>query len=119
TFIETVLAVQADVAAPGVFYVFRSGEDREAHLARAIRPYRQAIAAPWAAIALEQHRDVLEPLHRFLMERGRAPVKGELECEPQLIKRLGSLNRAMRLLHRVADASVWETVAISRQRDLL
>jgi DNA phosphorothioation-associated putative methyltransferase len=119
TFIETVLAVQADVAAPGVFYVFRSGEDREAHLARPTRPYRQAIAAPQAAIAFERHRDVLEPLHRFLMERGRAPVTGELECEPQLIQRLGSLNRALRLLRRVADASLWETAAVSRQRDLL
>jgi DNA phosphorothioation-associated putative methyltransferase len=119
TFIETVLGVQADAAAPGVFYVFRSPEDREAHLSRGVRMYRQAAAAMPPAVSFDHNRDILEPLHRFLIERGRAPVSGELEGEQQLVQRLGSLNRALRLLSRVADPRTWERAAIARQRDLL
>ena len=119
TFIEGVLGVQADVAAPGVFYVFRSPEAREAHLSHVIRPYRPTISAPPLTVAFDQNRDVLEALHRFMLERGRAPAAGELECEPQLIQRLGSVSRALRLLSRVADASIWERAAVCRQRDLL
>jgi DNA phosphorothioation-associated putative methyltransferase len=117
--IQETLAVEADAAGPGVFYVFRRPEDREGHLARVVRRTRHALAVPLPALAFEHNREVLEPLQRFLCERGRPPFPGELAEESLLVQRLGSLARAVKILARVADVRIWEQVAIARQRDLL
>ncbi len=42
--IQDTLAVEADAAGPGIFYVFRRPEDREAHLARSVRRSRHVSA---------------------------------------------------------------------------
>ncbi len=56
--VEECLGVQADAAAPGVFYVFRLATDREAHLAR-LPHRRQASAAAPPSFTLDRNRDVL------------------------------------------------------------
>ena len=117
--IEATLGVEADAAAPGVFYVFRSSENREAYRARQVRrvPTSRISIAPTAAF--EQNRELLEPLLRFLSERGRPPAAGELDIEDQIASRLGSMSRAIKLLSRVSDPTSWERAALARQRDLL
>ena len=117
--IESTLAVDADAAGPGVFYVFRRPEDREAHLARSVSRQRHLSARTIPTLTLEQDGEVLGPLLRFLTEHGRPPALGELSEEQRLVQRLGSINRAVKLLSRVADAKVWEQAALARQRDLL
>lgn len=117
--IQEMLGVDADAAGPGVFYVFRRSEDRESHLARVVRRPRYESRRSIPTLASEQDRDVLEPLLRFLSERGRPPAAGELPEEPLIVQRLGSLTRAIRLLSRITNVETWEQTAISRQRDLL
>jgi DNA phosphorothioation-associated putative methyltransferase len=117
--VEDTLATETVAAGPGVFYVFRSDRLREQHLSRGIRrvaPSRRAIPP---TELLDGNRDLLDPLYSFLVERGRLPVAGELEQEPGIRSKFGSLARAVRLLRRVTDAGPWEAAAVNRQRDLL
>jgi DNA phosphorothioation-associated putative methyltransferase len=109
--IQTTLETDVDAAAPGVFYVFRNPSDREGHLSRVVRRTRFTSPRVTPTIAFEQHRDVLEPLLRFLSEQGRIPGPGELPEEETLIHRLGSLSRATKLLGRFTDPAVWERTA--------
>jgi len=117
--IQETLDVEADAAAPGVFYVFRTAEDRETHLASVSRRRRYVQITPLPTLTFDQNREVLEPLLRFMSERGRPPAPGELPEERSVVERLGSLTRAVKLLARVADVQIWERTAVSRQRDLL
>jgi len=117
--IEDSLGVQADVAAPGVFYVFRQATDREAHLARATRRRRYVAPAIPPSVLVDKHRTLLEPLLRFLTEHGRPPAAGELAEEASINETIGSLGRAVTLLARVVDVRSWEETAVTRQRDLL
>src|SRR3954469_9562897 len=117
--IEDSLGAQADVAAPGVFYVFRHVTDREAHLARATRRRRYAAPAIPPSLTFDQNRELLEPLLRFMAEHGRPPAIGELAEEISIKERIGSINRAIKLLARVVEVRAWEEAAVTRQRDLL
>jgi DNA phosphorothioation-associated putative methyltransferase len=117
--INATLHVDADVAGPGVFYVFRSPEAREAHLARAVCRVYAPRSLPASALALQNNREVFEPLLRFLSTRGRAPAPGELPEEAAIVERLGSIGRAIRLLGKAIGTASWEEVALARQRELL
>src|SRR5262249_27832949 len=117
--IEDTLEAQADAAAPGVFYVFRHQTDREEHLARATSRRRHAATVIPPSVTLDQNRELLEPLLRVMAEHGRPPVAGELAEESAIVARIGSLNRAIKLLARAADVRPWEDAALTRQRDLL
>lgn len=117
--VEQTLGVDADAAGPGIFYVFRSPEERERHLARGIRrSYTTRFQLP-PDVMLEKNREVLTPLLDFLSEYGRAPLQDELPSLPDIQKQFGSLARAIRLLDKAITDRPWEQVAINRQRDLL
>ena len=117
--IESTLQVEADAAGPGIFYVFRREEARELHLARAVRRVRVPRAEPAPFVTLEQNRELLEPLLKFLTEHGRAPDADELPAVAAVVNRLGSVARAIRLLSKAIEAKPWEGTALARQRDLL
>ena len=68
------------------FTSFEAPEDREARLARAVRRARYTPAVRVPTIAFEQNREVLEPILRFLNERGRPPASGELPEEPLVFR---------------------------------
>lgn len=119
SWIEDSLGIQADAAAPGVYYVFRHATDREAHLAGASHRRRYAPQAVPPTVTFDENRDLLEPLLQFLAEHGRPPAKGELAEELTIAERIGSVNRAIKLLMRVVDVRSWEETALTRQRDLL
>jgi DNA phosphorothioation-associated putative methyltransferase len=119
SWIQATLDVEADAAAPGVFYVFRTAEAREAHLARSLRrtPEYRPVLRP--EITVEKNRELLEPLLQFLATRGRAPAGEELAEGRAIVAQFGSVARAIRLLGRVVGTQTWEEVAVARQRELL
>lgn len=117
--IQATLGVDADAAGPGVFYVFRTPEARELHLARAVRRIHAPRFALAPTAALEKNRELFEPLLAFLSTRGRAPVEGELAEAAAIVNRLGSMSRAIRLLGKAIGTESWEEAATERQRQLL
>lgn len=117
--IQATLQVEADAAGPGVFYVFRNPEARELHLARAVRRVTAPRLTLAPHVALEQNRELFEPLLAFLATRGRSPVEGELPEAGAIVERLGSIARAIRILGKVVGTETWEKIAVERQRELL
>jgi DNA phosphorothioation-associated putative methyltransferase len=117
--IQATLQVEADAAAPGVFYVFRAPEARELHLSSSVRRFRDPRPAVTPALTLEKNRELFEPLLSFLASRGRPPVDGELPEAKAIIEQLGSIPRAIRLLGKAVGTQTWEQVAVARQRELL
>ncbi len=118
SWIESELGTPPDAAAPGVFFVFRDATAREGFLARA-STYSAPSPRQRITLSLDENRDLLQPLLDFLVERGRAPVAGELPSATEIGQRFGSIERAIRLLSHSTDASAWEKSALRRQRDLL
>ncbi|MEG3172148.1 DNA phosphorothioation-associated putative methyltransferase [Sphingomonas sp. ZB1N12] len=117
--IDEVLDVQSVAAAPGVFYVFRRDDARAGFLARR---FRRSSSGPHIRVSERlsvQHRDLLDGLAAFLIERGRLPASDELPCHDYLAAALGSVNRAYRLLVAVSDPAGWEEVRKARAEDLL
>lgn len=117
--IDGCLDVHSVAAAPGIFYVFRSPEDRSRFAAARFR--RQA-AAPRLQLSdrlAAEHRHLLDALSAFLLQRGRQPETGELSEEGRIIDALGSMRRAQRLLMTLSDAGTWNAVRHGRSEDLL
>ena len=116
--IDERLAEPAVAAGPGVFYVFRDAEDRIAFLAsRYQRRGRHHL--PTVESTIENHKELLRPLIKFFVERGRAPAEDELLGGYEIQERFGSLKRALRLVQRAHDAEAWRRVVTARGEDLI
>lgn len=117
--IDDTLGTASAVAAPGVFYVFRSGAQREAFAASR---YRRRVAIPRlrrSEVLLEEHESLLRPLMEFYADRGRLPAKGELDGAEAIRTALGSVKRAFATIRRVTGAESWQAVQDARSEDLL
>jgi DNA phosphorothioation-associated putative methyltransferase len=117
--VDAVLEVRSVVAAPGVLYVFRDEAARESF--QAARTRRQA-AAPRlrkSDVAFETHRHLLEPLMAFFSTRGRLPSPEEFELTEAVVRELGSLRRAFRVIQNVTSVEPWDRIRDERTQDLL
>lgn len=117
--IEANLGQPPVAAAPGIFYVFRSDEQR--HLFVSSR-YRRRLRAPsprMSDLLFEKHKPLFEILMSFFTSRGRLPVPGELAGSEQIINELGSLKRAFAVVRRVTGTEQWEIISTERRKDLL
>ena len=117
--IGDVLGEGAVPAAPGIFYVFRDGDAKEAFVSSR---YRRAAAVPRLRKAdelFEKHRNLLQPIMDFYAARGRLPEVSEVQGNPELVDVFGSAKRAFRVISVVTDASQWEKIRDERSQDLL
>lgn len=118
--IESTLGMQAQAAAPGIFYVFRDPAAAQQFLANRIHTYRPRIQIDPHAL-YDDHRDTLEPLFSFMRQHARSPRNGELDpASIEAIKEaIGSMGRAQQLIRRITDDAYWEQVAVQRRAELL
>jgi DNA phosphorothioation-associated putative methyltransferase len=119
TWIDQSLGVSSIAAAPGVFYVFRDATEAQRHLASRIR---RRIAVPRqrkSDVLYEQHRQILEALTAFFVQRGRLPEVHEIPEGQELVGELGSLKRAFAVVRRVTGEEQWEQIREERVQDLL
>lgn len=119
--IEATLATAVAAAGPGVFYVFRDEQRRQAFLAsRFSRPVRTFATATRARQA-EAHHDVLAPVVAFLTTRGRPPIAGELgnDDETRAADAFGTLRRAARTALLITNPTDLEHAQQLRRADLL
>jgi DNA phosphorothioation-associated putative methyltransferase len=117
--IDNILSVASVPAAPGVFYIFRDPELRQAFLASR---YRRQIAAPrqrQSDILFEQHKALFESLMAFITARGRLPDESELQESSLICQAVGSLNRAFGIVRRVTGEEAWSRIREERIQDLL
>lgn len=106
-------------AAPGIFYVFRDHDAKEAFISSR---YRRRTATPRLRKSdelFERHKDILQPLIDFVSARGRIPDPLELSVTPAIIENIGSIKQAFRVIRLVTDELQWEQIAEERSQDLL
>lgn len=118
-YIDEVLNVDAVPVALGIYFVFRSEQERESF--RALR-FRSGTTTPRVRIPskrFEDYQEQLAPLMAFVTERGRLPVKGELPDEPQLVSEFGSLRRAFKVILQATDEAEWDAIAYRHSLDIL
>ncbi len=117
--IDQTLGVSAVPAAPGIFYVFREEEARNAFLASRYR--RRAIAPRLTRpeTLFQQHETLLQPLIDFVTARGRLPAHDELADVSALKDVFGSTKRAFQVVQRVTEKERWDAIAEERKQDLL
>ncbi len=118
-YIDSVLGVDAVPAGLGIYFVFR--DETQAQAFRAARFHSRAVT-PRVRVRVrgfEDYRELLQPLMRFFSERGRLPVKGELEQEGEIIAEFRSLNRAFAVIQRATDRNEWSAITEKRRQDLL
>lgn len=117
--VETTLSAEAVAAAPGIFYVFRDNEQREAF--RASRS-RRRIAAPSFTLTEQRCRDhpeLVEGLIAFFTERGRLPLGHEISVSADIERVFGSIKRAFGAVQRTNTDTDWRTIIDARREDLV
>lgn len=117
--IEANLGQTPVAAAPGIFYVFRSDEQRHSFVSSR---YRRRMRAPTPRVSdllFENHKPLFEVLISFFTLRGRLPVVEELAEGQQIIRELGSFKRAFAVVRRVTGSEQWESISEERKKDLL
>lgn len=116
--VETLLGTEAVAAAPGIFYVFRDADAREAF--RASRT-RRRIGAPSLTLSEQRCRDhpgLVGALIDFFTARGRLPQPGEVAESAALGDIFGSIKRAFAAVRRTNEDVDWDNIAAQRREDL-
>jgi len=119
SWIEGVVGESPVAVAPGVFYVFRSADEREAFVSSR---YRRRVSAPLVRVSdqlYEQCKEMLAPLEAFFLGRGRLPSMEELETSAEVSTRFGSIARAFRVVRYVTGNDAWRAIVEGRREDLL
>ncbi len=117
-YIDRILTVDAIPMGLGIFLVFRSESQAESF--RAARLYMR-MSTPRVRIESKRFEDYqiqLAPLMEFVSQRGRIPIKGELEAESELVTEFGSLRRAFQIILTATDEAEWDAIAYQRSLDL-
>ncbi|ACK69667.1 conserved hypothetical protein [Gloeothece citriformis PCC 7424] len=119
SYIDQVLNVDAIPIGLGIYLVFRDGE-----VAQGFRVSRFVRSATTPKIQkqlkrFEDYEDLLTPLMEFYTQRGRLPLKGEIENESDLKNEFGTIRRGFEVILQVTKAEDWEAIAEKRRQDLL
>ncbi len=117
-YIDRILTVDAIPLGLGIFLVFR--DEYQAENFRAARFYaRMSTPRVWIeSKRFEDYQVQLAPLMEFVSQRGRIPIKGELNGEAELIQEFGTLKRAFQIILTATEEADWDAIAYQRSLDL-
>ncbi|MBW4629254.1 MAG: DNA phosphorothioation-associated putative methyltransferase [Brasilonema octagenarum HA4186-MV1] len=117
-YIDETLNVDAVPVALGVYFVFRDEAEKEEF--KAIRFFSRT-STPKVRIPtkrFEDYQEMLEPLMAFFTQRGRLPVKGELDNEQELLSEFKNFRRAFAVVLQATDETEWDAIAYRRSLDI-
>lgn len=119
SWIDSVLNCRSLAAGPGIFFILRKEEERQRYASRLVRRRLSVPTGRVSETLFEQHRDILDPLVEFFIERGRLPADEELHTATQLVAAFGSIPRAFRAVRSVSATDQWHEIEDARRDDLL
>ena len=117
--IQSIIGSSCVAAAPGVFYVFRETADEQSFVAGRLTRPRSAPTVRLSEELLQRRQDLLQPLMDFVSQRGRLPVRLELEVATEIEDVFGGIPRAFSLIRRTTGPDQWEIIRCERRDDLL
>nr|WP_316964650.1 DNA phosphorothioation-associated putative methyltransferase [Acaryochloris sp. CCMEE 5410] len=112
-------SVDAIPVALGIYFVFR--DEAQAQIFRASR-FRSRTSTPHVRLSIrrfEECKELLAPLMDFFTERGRLPIKEEVEEFAALQEQFGTIKRAFKLVYQATDINEWDAITDTRRNDLL
>ena len=118
-YIDQVLEVDSIPVGLGIYFVFK--DETEAQTFRASRFHSPATTPRLVTKVrrFEDYEHLLKPLMKFYTERGRLPVKGELENELQLKEEFRTFRQAFKVILQVTKEEEWDLIMEKRRQDLL
>lgn len=117
--LNATLNIESIAAGPGIFFVFR---DIELQQSFQVSRFRRRAVIPTRKFSnqiFEQNRDLFDALANFVTMRGRIPEHSELEVADCISERVGSLQRAFRIIQQVTGSEQWGKIRAERAQDLL
>lgn len=116
-YIDSVLGVDSVPAGLGIYFVFRSDQEAESFRASRFHSRRSTPRVRLKIKTYEESEELLRPLVEFVTNRGRIPLRGELAEEAQILKELGSINRAFKLVVDATSKEEWDELIQRRKQD--
>ena len=118
-YIDQVLGVDSIPSGLGVYFVFRDPIEAEKFRSSRFRSHARTPRVQLRINYFEEYQHILAPLMEFMTERGRLPVKGELDSEPAIKAQFGSIRKAFNLILRATSEDEWSAIAEKRSQELL
>lgn len=118
-YIDSTLAVDALPIGLGVYVVFRHNEDAESFKASRFHSRRSTPQIRIKIKTFDAYENLLKPLMEFVSDRGRLPLKGEIEAESAICAEFGTLNRAFKVILDATNKEEWNELIERRKQDLL
>ncbi|MBK8223046.1 MAG: DNA phosphorothioation-associated putative methyltransferase [Candidatus Obscuribacter sp.] len=118
-YIDSVLQVDSVPVGLGTYVVFRNPEDAESFKLSRFHSKRSTPQIRLKVKTFEEYENVLKPLMDFVSERGRLPLKGELNTESNICAEFGSITRAFKIVLQATSSQEWEELFERRKQDLL
>ncbi|MEB3279708.1 MAG: DNA phosphorothioation-associated putative methyltransferase [Lyngbya sp.] len=119
TYIDQVLGVDAIPIDMGIYLVFK--DESQAESFRAAR-FRSRLSSPQICTPVkrfEDYEELLQPLMKFVSDRGRLPIAGELLASAEIRAEFGTFKKAFKVILQATDPEEWEKVADRRRQDFL
>lgn len=117
-YVAAAVDVMPVTAAPGVLYIFRRVEAREAFLASTMRRTMAPRVPPYEAL-YSAHRMELERLADFIRKQGRVPVASDGFETRELEEHCGTIGRAFLTLRKIYGPNYWLENAERARQDLM
>ncbi|MDJ0899328.1 MAG: DNA phosphorothioation-associated putative methyltransferase [Xenococcus sp. MO_188.B8] len=118
-YIDQVLGVDSIPSGLGIYFVFRDPIEAEKFRSSRFRSRARTPRVQLRVNYFEEYQHLLAPLMEFMTERGRLPVKGELDGEQEIRAKFGSLRKAFNLILRATSEDEWTAIAEKRSQELL
>ncbi len=118
-YIDQVLGVNSIPLDIGVYVVFR--DESQGENFRASR-FRSRLTSPRICTQVKRFEDyeqLLQPVIKFVSDRGRLPVLGELANEDEIRAEFGTFKKAFKIILQATDPEDWEKLADRRRQDFL
>ncbi|MGD1713749.1 DNA phosphorothioation-associated putative methyltransferase [Dapis sp. BLCC M172] len=119
SYIDQVLNVDSIPIDLGIFFVFRDEAEAQNFQASRLKTRLYTPRISCKNKRFEDYEEQLIPLMNFMSDRGRLPVRGELDEETDLIEEFGNFRRAFQLIIQVTNYQEWDKITDKRRQDLL
>jgi len=118
-YIDQVLKVDSIPISLGIYLIFKDEEKAQLFRASFFRSKLKTPRIQRKVRRFEDYQILLNPLIEFVTNRGRLPVKGELENEGEIKLEFGTIRKAFKLVLEATDQQEWEEIEEKRRQDLL